>query len=155
MSELPVFELDDLETAAPFAVASFDVDDAARLGTIALEVIREHGWSLAIDIVLGETLVFRAMTGETGEGNVRWLAGKAAVARHYGVPSLLAKRRLEAAGRTVTDDGLDADSHPAYGGAIPILVGGDVIGTVTASGEPDVVDHAAAAEAVRRFLATT
>lgn len=155
MSELPVFELEELEAAAPFAVTSFDIDDAARLGTIALEVIREHGWSLAIDVVLGETLVFRAMTGKTGEGNVRWLTGKAAVARHYGVPSLLAKRRLEAAGRTVADDGLDPETHPAYGGSIPILVAGDVIGTVTASGEPDAVDHAAAAEAVRRFLATT
>lgn len=132
---------------------SFGVDDAARLGMLGLDVIREHGWSLAVDIALGETLVFQTMTGSTGEGNLRWLAGKAAVARHYGVPSLLTKRRLEASRRTVADDGLDPDTHPAYGGSIPILVGGNLIGTITFSGEPDAIDHAAAAETVRRFLA--
>jgi uncharacterized protein (UPF0303 family) len=35
---------------------------------------------------------------------------------------------------------------------MPIRVGGEVVGTITMSGEPDVVDHAAVAETVRRFL---
>jgi uncharacterized protein (UPF0303 family) len=41
----------------------------------------------------------------------------------------------------------------AHGGAIPLFVSGGLVGTITMSGEPDVVDHAAAAETVRRFLA--
>jgi uncharacterized protein (UPF0303 family) len=53
----------------------------------------------------------------------------------------------------VADDGLD-DTHKAHGGSIPILVAGAVVGTVTMSGEPDVLDHAAVSETVRRFLAT-
>jgi hypothetical protein len=36
---------------------------------------------------------------------------------------------------------------------MPIRVNGEFVGTITTSGEPDVVDHAVAAEAVRRFLA--
>ena len=36
---------------------------------------------------------------------------------------------------------------------MPLRVCGQVVGTLTTSGEPDVVDHAVAAEAVRRYLA--
>lgn len=151
MTDLPVFTLEDLEAAPAFDVPEFTTDDAVQLGTIGVEVIRERGLDLALDIVLDGHLVFRAKTGSTGPGNDEWLAGKAAVARHYGVPSLLVRRRLEASGRTVGDDGLD-DSYRAHGGSIPILVSGAVVGTVTMSGEPDVVDHAAVAETVRRFL---
>ena len=40
----------------------------------------------------------------------------------------------------------------AHGGSIPLRVNGEVVGTITTSGEPDVVDHATAAEAIRRYL---
>ena len=39
----------------------------------------------------------------------------------------------------------------AWGGCIPIFVGDDIAATISSSGEPDVVDHAVIAEAVRRF----
>ena len=41
----------------------------------------------------------------------------------------------------------------AHGGSIPVFVSGIVAGSMTMSGELDVVDHDAAAEAVRWFLA--
>ena len=151
MADLPVYTLDDLEAQPAFAVDSFSTDDAVRLGLIGVDVIRELGLDLAVDIVLGDHLAFRAMTGTTGEFNDQWLAGKAAVARHYGVPSLLVRRRLEASGRSVADDGLD-DSHKAHGGSVPILVGGVVVATITMSGEPDVLDHRATTTAVARYL---
>ncbi len=148
---LPIFALEQLEAEPRFELPAFSNDDAVRLGSIGVEVIRERGLDLAIDIVLHGHLVFRAKTGSTGPGNDEWLAGKAAVARHYGVPSLLVRRRLEASGRSVADDGLDA-SYRAHGGSVPILVAGAVVGTITMSGEPDVLDHAATTEAVRRFV---
>jgi uncharacterized protein (UPF0303 family) len=153
MTDLPSFTLDTLENETAFEVERFDNDDAVRLGLVGVEIIRELGLNLAVDVVLGADLVFRAKLGSTGPQNDEWLAGKAAVARHYGVPSLLARRRLEASGRSVADDGLD-DTHRAHGGAIPIIAAGAVVGTITMSGEPDVVDHAAASLAVKRFLAS-
>ena len=151
MTELPTYTVQDLEGEPSFAVDKFTADDATSLGTIGLGVIAERGLNLAIDIVLDGHLTFRAMTGTTGLGNDEWLAGKAAVAGHYGVPSLLVRRRFEATGGTIADDGLDA-AHKAHGGSIPIIVAGVVRGTVTMSGEPDVIDHAAARETVARFL---
>lgn len=152
MTHLPIFTVEDLEASPVFELPSFSNDDAVRLGMIGVEVIREFGLDLALEIVREGDLVFRAKTGSTGPGNDEWLAGKAAAARHYGVASLLVRRRLEASGRTTADDGLD-DSVKSHGGSIPILVDNVVVGTVTMSGEPDVLDHQAAAETVRRFLA--
>jgi len=152
MTEIPTYTLEDLQDEPGFTVSDFTVNDAASLGTIALGMIAERGLNLAIDILIDGHLAFRAMTGTTGPASDEWLAGKAAVAAHYGVPSLLVRRRFEATGGTIADDGLDA-TYRAHGGSIPIIVAGVVRGTITMSGEPDVVDHAAVRETVSRFLA--
>ena len=154
--ELPVFTAADLESVAPFDVHSFTKEDAVDLGTIAVALIRDRALDLAVDIVLRGDLVFRAKLGATGPGNDEWLAGKAAVARHFGVPSLLVRRRYEESGRVFADDtdpALDHDVMKPHGGSVPILVSGEVVGTITASGEPDVLDHQAASDAVAVYLA--
>ena len=154
MSDLPVFTVADLEAVAPFERESFDNEDAVDLGLIAVAVIHHHGANLAVRIVLRGDPVFVAKLGTTGPGNDPWLAGKAAVAERFAAPSLLVRRRHEAAGTPFTDrTDVDHDLFRAHGGAIPIFVGGEVVGTITMSGEPDVVDHAVVAEAIRRYLA--
>jgi uncharacterized protein (UPF0303 family) len=152
MSELPVFTVADLEAVPRFEPASFDNDDAVALGLLAVEVIRHHRANLAVRIVLRGDAVFMAKLGTTGPGNDAWLAGKAAVAERFGEPSLLVRRRHEEAGTPFSDrDDIDHDALRAHGGAVPIFVGGDVVGSITMSGEPDVVDHALVAETIRRF----
>jgi uncharacterized protein (UPF0303 family) len=149
VSDLPVYSVEDLESAPGLDVDSFTNDDAVRLGESAVAVIREHGWNLAVRIVLRGDVVFQAKLGSTGPGNDEWLAGKHAVVERFGEPSLLVRRRHEAAGTPFQDD----DTYRAHGGSMPIRVNGDVVGTITTSGEPDVIDHTATAEAVMRFLA--
>jgi hypothetical protein len=39
----------------------------------------------------------------------------------------------------------------AYGGSIPIFADGVPVGTITTSGEADVIDHQVAADAVAAF----
>ncbi len=150
--ELPEVTTAELEEVA-FDFAQFSNDDAVNLGLAAVEVITEWDLNLAVDIILGSDLVFRAKLGTTGPDNDPWLAGKAAVARIHGVPSLLVRRRHEAAGTTYPDELVDGVVPRAHGGAVPILVDGAVVGTITLSGEPDVLDHAACVEALRRFSA--
>jgi uncharacterized protein (UPF0303 family) len=138
-----------------FEPASFDNDDAVALGLLAVEVIRHHHANLAVRIALRGDAVFVAKLGTTGPGNDAWLAGKAAVAERFGEPSLLVRRRHEEAGTPFSDrDDVDHDALRAHGGAVPIFVGGDVVGSITMSGEPDVVDHALVAETIRRFAKT-
>jgi uncharacterized protein (UPF0303 family) len=155
MSDLPVFTVADLEAVPRFDHDSFDNADAVTLGLIAVEVIRKHGANLAVRIVLRGDAVFVAKLGTTGPGNDPWLAGKAAVAERFGEPSLLVRRRHEAEGTPFPDrTDIDHDVFRAHGGSVPIFVGGDVAGSITMSGEPDVVDHAIVAEAIRRYRAT-
>jgi uncharacterized protein (UPF0303 family) len=154
MTELPVFTLADLEAQPRFDLPAFTRDDAIDLGLIAVELVRERAADLAVRIVLRGEEVFVAKLGTTGADNDPWLAGKAAVADRFGEPSLLVRRRHEAAGTPFDQrSDIDHDRLRAHGGSIPIFVSGELIGTITMSGEPDVADHAASAEAQRRFLA--
>jgi uncharacterized protein (UPF0303 family) len=153
MSDLPVFTVADLEAQPALDVATFTNDDAVDLGLIAVDVIREGGYSLAVKIVLRGDTVFVAKLRDTGAGNDEWLDGKATVVNRFGEPSLLVRRRHEAAGTPFEDrDDVDHDTHKAHGGSMPIRADGELVGTITTSGEPDVVDHAVTSEAVRRFL---
>lgn len=153
MSELPVFSVADLEAEPQLDLPVLTQDDAVDLGLRAVDVVRERGANLAVRVELGGETVFLAMTGSTGAGNLPWLEGKARVVHRFGEPSLLVRRRHEAAG-TPFDERTDVDHDllKAHGGSVPLRVGGQVVGTLTTSGEPDVVDHAVAAEAVRRYL---
>lgn len=153
MSDLPEFTVDDLERDEVLDVESFDNDDAVDLGLAALEVIDERELNLAVRIVLRGDIVFQAKLGSSGPGNDPWLAGKHAVVMKYGESSLLVRRRHEAAGTPFAElPGIDHDAFKAHGGSVPIKVNGETVGSLTTSGEPDVVDHATSAEAVRRYL---
>lgn len=153
MTDLPVFTVADVEAQPTIDLAEFSNDDAVELGLTAVEVIRERGLNLAVRIVLAGDTVFQAKLGATGPGNDPWLAGKAAVVERFGEPSLLVKlRHLDAGAPFEERTDVDHDVVKAHGGSMPIRVNGEVVGTITTSGEPDVVDHATTAEAVRRFL---
>jgi uncharacterized protein (UPF0303 family) len=153
MTDLPIFTAADVEAQPTIDLPAFENDDAVDLGLIAVQVIRERSLSLAVRIVLRGDVVFQAKLKTTGAGNDPWLAGKAAVVDRFGEPSLLVKLRHQEAG-TPFEQRADVDHEvlKAHGGSSPIRVNGEVVGSITTSGEPDVVDHAATAEAVRRYL---
>lgn len=149
---VPEYTVADLERLNAVEFPSLTNDEAVDLGLVAVSVIREWDLSLAVDIVIGDDLVFRAKLKSTNAGNNKWLAGKAAVAMHFGEPSLLVKARHLEAGTEFTDLDLDHDRMKAHGGSIPLRVGGQIVGTLTMSGEPDATDHEAAAESIERYL---
>ena len=150
----PTFTAAEVQAHPVIDLPSFSNDDAVDLGLIAVGVIRERRLNLAVRIVLHDDVVFQAKLSRTGPDNDPWLSGKAAVVTRFGEPSLLVKLRHEEAGTPFTDrDDVDHEVLKAHGGSMPIKVNGVVVGTITTSGEPDTVDHATTAEAVRRFLA--
>lgn len=150
---LPEYTAADLEYLNELELPSLSNDDAVALGLSAVEVIREWGLSLAVDIVVGDDLVFRAKFKSTNAGNDPWLAGKAATAMRFGEPSLLVKLRHLEAGTPFADrEDIDHETFKAHGGSIPLRVAGAILGTITMSGEPDAIDHEAAAEALSRYL---
>jgi uncharacterized protein (UPF0303 family) len=120
---------------------------------VAIELIREQNLNLSVRILLRDDVVFQAKLKGTGADNDPWLAGKAAVAARFGEPSLLVRLRHDAAGTPFEErDDIDHDVLKAHGGSSPIRVNGEIVGSITTSGEPDVVDHAVTAKAVQRYL---
>jgi uncharacterized protein (UPF0303 family) len=152
LHQLPEYTIADLEALEPFDLPHLTKDDAYDIGTIGVQVIREWGVSLCIHIVIGDDLVFAVKLANTGKGNDEWLAGKAEVANSLHESSLLVKLRREANGLMQVDT--DAPTFRVAGGCIPLFVDGKIAGTITMSGEKDVVDHEAAVETLTRYLAT-
>ena len=75
--------------------------------------------------------------------------------RQFGEPSLLVRLRHREAGTPFDErDDIDHELFKAHGGSIPLRVNGVLVGTLTMSGEPDAIDHEAAAEALMRYRAT-
>ena len=150
---VPEYTAADLEHLNSVELPRMSNDDAVALGLIAVQVIQEWDLSLAVDIVLAGDLVFRAKLKSTGPDNDPWLAGKAATATRFGESSLFVKLRHLQAGTPFADRvDIDHDTFKAHGGSIPLRVDGLVVGTITMSGEPDAIDHEAAAEALGRFV---
>jgi uncharacterized protein (UPF0303 family) len=147
---LPTYSIADLEALEPCELPHLTKDDAYDIGTIAVEVIREWGVSLCIHIVIGDDLVYAVKLAKTGKGNDAWLAGKAEVARKYGESSLLVRLRREASGETAD---ADPPTFRVAGGCVPVFVDGKIAGTITMSGEDDVVDHEAVVETLSRYKA--
>jgi len=150
---IPHYSVSDVEYLNQIEFESITNDDAVTLGLIAVRVIQEWDLNLAVEIVLGRDVVFKAKLKSTNADNDPWLAGKAAVAKQFGEPSLLVKLRHLTAGTPFEErTDVDHDTYKAHGGSIPLWVDGAIVGTITMSGEPDAIDHEAAAEALARFV---
>ena len=134
-----------------FVFDSFDQATAWAVGSAAVDVITERGLSLAVQIVLRDHVVFKAAIGGVAPDTDEWLTGKALTARHFDQASLHIRFRKDADPSFL--DGLDQEVHKTHGGSVPIRVAGEgTVGTITCSGEPDLVDHAVAIEALRRVI---
>jgi uncharacterized protein (UPF0303 family) len=150
---LPTFTVAELEQLNDLSVGEMSADDAVNLGLVAIALIRERDLNLCVDVTLRGHSMFRAKLKNTGPGNDFWLDAKAAVAVRFGEPSLLVKQRHLEAGIVFEDrDDVDHSRLRAHGGAVPLRNGDEVVGTITVSGEPDVIDHEVAAEALRQYL---
>ncbi|MFD8740100.1 heme-degrading domain-containing protein [Streptomyces sp. NPDC059618] len=134
----------------------FTHDDAWALGSLLVELARERGAPVAIDIRRGGQQLFHAALPGSTPDNDAWIDRKRRVVERYGCSSLLVGSRFRAKGTTFEDSSrLDPDTYAAHGGAFPITVtGAGVIGTVVVSGLPQLEDHKMVVEALENFLTT-
>ncbi len=153
---LPHFTRAQLELSNSIELPHLTNDDAVDLGLVVVSLIRERHLHLAVDVVVRGDLVFRAKTDGTGPENDEWLSSKAAVVRKFDESSLLVKvRHLDAGTPFDERDDVDHSLLKAFGGSLPLRAAGETVGTLTVSGEADVVDHQVAIEGLERYLART
>ncbi|MFF4971742.1 heme-degrading domain-containing protein [Streptomyces sp. NPDC001083] len=152
MSAPDIAELEEQERR--LVLPRFTHDDAWTLGTLLVELARERGAPVAVDIRRGGQQLFHAALPGSTPDNDAWIDRKRRVVERYGCSSLLVGTRFRAKGTTFEESSrLDPDTYAAHGGAFPVAVEGTgVIGTVVVSGLPQLDDHAMVVEALTHFL---
>ncbi|WP_330175663.1 heme-degrading domain-containing protein [Streptomyces sp. NBC_01498] len=135
----------------------FTYDDAWELGSLLVQLSRERGAPVAIDIRRGAQQLFHCALPGSSADNDAWIDRKRRVVERYGASSFLVGTRCRAKGTTFEDSArLDPDRYAAHGGSFPIAVeGAGVVGSVTVSGLPQEEDHALVVQALERLLSRT
>lgn len=146
---------DLLREEITLALPALGQGEGIEIGEIALAMGRERALPIAVQVRIGEWIVFHAALVGSKPENDSWLARKAAVvsARHH---STLYERVL------AEEQGIDwyaryalsEDTHAIHGGGIALFVTGlGHTGTLLISGLPQVEDHLLGVEVLTEFLA--
>lgn len=132
---------------------SFTYDDAWSLGTTLVESGRRSDLPIAISIMFGEQRVFHAALAGSSALNDDWIDRKIrVVAKHnmssYGVGCLYRSRGEDYDEAARYERGRFA----AFGGGLPIRVGGILAGVVAVSGLAEKEDHELALDSLATLL---
>jgi uncharacterized protein (UPF0303 family) len=135
--------------------AAFDSDAALALGLKVVELARQQGKAITVNITVNSKVLFHhAMQGASAD-QADWIRRKNNVVARFGRCSFYIG--IDHKHRGVAFDEikyLDPADYAANGGAFPITIKDTgIIGTVTVSGMRQAEDHAMVVEALRAVLA--
>ncbi|NCB52891.1 MAG: heme-degrading domain-containing protein [Clostridia bacterium] len=132
----------------------FGNEDALKLGLLIVDVAKEYGWAMAVNIEVCDTRYFSYLMPGTTAENLNYMRRKINLVHYSGHSSYFCHHQLIVKGKDlVKDHGLSDADYVAVGGSFPIKIrGGAMIGTVTVSGRPHKEDHQLVTEAISRFL---
>lgn len=145
-----------LQQESDLQLPRFDHNHAWQLGCLLRELALQQQASVAIEIhAYGQVLFSHAMAG-TSQDNAHWLERKRNSVLRFGHSSLYLGEYHRTKGREFElQPHIDASRFCAHGGSFPLrLSSGGLIGAVTVSGLPQLVDHQLACQALASLLAT-
>jgi uncharacterized protein (UPF0303 family) len=132
-----------------------DVADAMEIGEIAKSFGTQKGLPIAVEVRLGDWIIYHAsLPGSTSE-NQWWIDRKARVVmlKHHST----IYERVSAEERGVDwhkENNLLDQTHAIHGGGLPLITKGDgFVGVLLISGLPQVEDHLLGVEVLTEFLA--
>ena len=134
---------------------AFDVAAALEIGQIAFEIATNRGINPAIEVRIGEWIVFHASLPGTDTTNDWWMGRKARVVLLTGHSSMHERVLAE---ETNIDwfakHGVEEEQYAIHGGGLPINVAGKgLAGILLISGLPQVQDHLLGVEVLTEYLA--
>ena len=134
---------------------AFDVAAALEIGQIAYELATSRGINPAIEVRIGEWIVFHASLPGTDTTNDWWMGRKARVVLLTGHSSMHERVLAE---ETNIDwfakHGVEEEQYAIHGGGVPINVAGKgLAGILLISGLPQVQDHLLGVEVLTEYLA--
>jgi uncharacterized protein (UPF0303 family) len=128
--------------------------DAIEIGQIALTFGNHRKLPIAIEVRIGEWIVFHASLEGSKTENDFWINRKVAVVRLKQHSTLY--ERVSAEERGINwhkENNLQDETHAIHGGALPLITDEGFKGILIISGLPQVDDHLFAVEVLTEFLA--
>ena len=134
---------------------AFDIAAALEIGQIAFELASARELKAAIEVRIGEWVVFHASLPGTNSENDWWMGRKARVVLLTGHSSIHERVLAE---ETNIDwfakHGVDEEQYAIHGGGLPInVVGKGLVGVLLISGLPQIQDHLLGVEVLTEYLA--
>ena len=132
-----------------------DVVDALEIGQIAASFGTEKGLPIAVEVRIGDWIIYHAsLPGSTVE-NQGWIDRKARVVMLKHHSTLF--ERVSAQERGVDwfmENNLTDATHAIHGGGLPLITQGDgFVGVLLISGLPQIEDHLLGVKVLTEFLA--
>jgi len=133
---------------------SLSNNDAIEIGQIALTLGNQRKLPIAIEVRIGDWIVFHASLEGSKNENDFWINRKVAVVRLKQHSTMY--ERVSAEERGVNwhkENNLQDETHAIHGGALPLITDEGFKGILIISGLPQVEDHLFAVEILTEFLA--
>jgi uncharacterized protein (UPF0303 family) len=144
-----------LEEQQRLKLPSLSVADALDIGQITTSFAVEEGLPIAVEVRIGDWIIYHAsLPGSTVE-NQGWIDRKARVVMLKQHSTLF--ERVSAQERGVDwhkENGLLDETHAIHGGGLPLITQGDgFVGVLLISGLPQIEDHLLGVKVLTEFLA--
>jgi uncharacterized protein (UPF0303 family) len=128
--------------------------DAVEIGQIAVNIGVERELPIAIEVRIGDWIVFHASLEGSKPENDWWISRKVAVVMLNKHSTMF--ERVSAEERRADwhkENGVTDETHAVHGGALPLITQEGFKGILIISGLPQVEDHLLAVEVLTEFLA--
>jgi uncharacterized protein (UPF0303 family) len=135
-------------------LSSLTNTDAIEIGEIATTLGNQRKVPIAIQVRIGDWIVFHASLEGSKPENDRWINRKVAVVMLKQHSTMY--ERVSAEERGVDwhkENNVLDETHAIHGGALPLITDEGFRGILSISGLPQVEDHLFAVEVLTEFLA--
>ena len=128
--------------------------DAIEIGEIATTLGNQRSISIAIQVQIGDWIVFHASLEGSKPENDWWINRKVAVVKLKHHSTMYERVSAEERGVNWHEENkVQDETHAIHGGAVPLFTDEGFKGILIISGLPQVEDHLLAVEVLTEFLA--
>jgi uncharacterized protein (UPF0303 family) len=143
-----------LEEQIILKLPSLTNSDAVEIGEMATTLGKQRKLPIAIEVRIGDWIVFHASLEGSKPENDWWISRKVSVVMLKHHSTMFERVSAEERGADWhNENGVTDETHAIHGGAVPLITPTGFVGILIISGLPQVDDHLFAVEVLTEFLA--
>jgi uncharacterized protein (UPF0303 family) len=154
-SSISFLSSDLLKEEAILTLSSLSVSDAVEIGEIAKSLGVQRALPIAVEVRLGDWIVYHASLPGSSPENDWWIGRKARVVKLKQHSTMYERVLAKEQGIDWhKENNLLDETHAIHGGGLPLITKSDgFVGVLIISGLPQVDDHLLGVEVLTEFLA--